>query len=194
MLLMYFLLSRTVRVWFVPAQMATHSVSKRSHVAGIHPFDSVISNRVAIPMHIHSETPPGENQNLFVTLTVRTYVWIVPNWTLQQSATKSTERQVQQVAYQSELWVADPSGHCGEFSNHDSRAHQPGLSERLCAPTLLEKSVSSDADPYPKQVKILFDHPPKRGFRTKMSSFSVPWGFVLANLFTKWDFHHDISF
>ena len=32
-------------------------------------------------LHFHSETPPGENQNLFATLTVRTYVWIVPNWT-----------------------------------------------------------------------------------------------------------------
>ena len=27
----------------------------------------------------HSETPQGESQNLFATLTVRTYVWIVPN-------------------------------------------------------------------------------------------------------------------
>ena len=42
----------------------------------------------------HSETPPGENQNLFATLTVRTYVWIVPNWTLQQSMAKSTGRRV----------------------------------------------------------------------------------------------------
>ena len=41
-----------------------------------------------------SETPPGENQNLFATRTVRTYVWIVPNWTLQQSMAISTERQV----------------------------------------------------------------------------------------------------
>ena len=32
-----------------------------------------------------SETPPGENQNLFAKITVRTYVWIVPDWTLQQS-------------------------------------------------------------------------------------------------------------
>ena len=51
----------------------------------------------------HSETPPGENQNLFATLTVCTYVWIVPNWTLQQSTAISTERQVQQIAYQSKL-------------------------------------------------------------------------------------------
>ena len=33
----------------------------------------------------HSETPPGENQNLFAGLTVRTYVWIIPDWTLLQS-------------------------------------------------------------------------------------------------------------
>ena len=53
--------------------------------------------------YTHSETPPGENQNLFARLTVRTYVWIVPDWTLQQSMAKSTERQVQQVAYQGKL-------------------------------------------------------------------------------------------
>ena len=51
----------------------------------------------------HSETPPGENQNLFARLTVRTYVWIVPDWTLQQSMAKRTERQVQQIAYQGKL-------------------------------------------------------------------------------------------
>ena len=34
---------------------------------------------------------------------VRTYVWIVPNWTSQQSTAKSTERQGQQIAYQSKL-------------------------------------------------------------------------------------------
>ena len=54
----------------------------------------------------HSETPPGENQNLFATLTVRTYVWIVPNWALQQSTAKSTDRQVQEIAYQVKLWVS----------------------------------------------------------------------------------------
>ena len=42
----------------------------------------------------YSETPPGKNQNLFATLTVRTYVWIVPNWTLQQSLGKSMEPRV----------------------------------------------------------------------------------------------------
>ena len=41
---------------------------------------------------VHSETPPGENRNLFARLTVRTYVWIFPDWTLQQSMAKSTER------------------------------------------------------------------------------------------------------
>ena len=30
----------------------------------------------------HSETLSGESQNLFATLTVRTYVWIVQHWTL----------------------------------------------------------------------------------------------------------------
>ena len=48
------------------------------------------SSPYACVCHLHSETPSGENQNLFATLTVRTYVRIVPNWTLQQS----TERQV----------------------------------------------------------------------------------------------------
>ena len=52
---------------------------------------------------LDSETPPGENQNLLARLTVRTYVWIVPDWTLQQSMAKSTERQVQQIAYQGKL-------------------------------------------------------------------------------------------
>ena len=47
----------------------------------------------------HSEIPPGENQNPFARLTVCTYVWIVPDRTLQQS----TERQVQQIAYQGKL-------------------------------------------------------------------------------------------
>ena len=58
----------------------------------------------------HSETPPGENQNLFVTLTVRTSVLIVPDWTLQQSMGKGTERRVRAVLYvgetQSLLWYA----------------------------------------------------------------------------------------
>ena len=52
-----------------------------------------------------SETLPaaGEDQNRFAKLTVRTYVWIVPNWTLQQSMAISTERRVQETAYQSKL-------------------------------------------------------------------------------------------
>ena len=58
----------------------------------------------------HSETAPGENQNLFARLTVRTYVWIVPDWTLQQSMAKSTERRVRDVSYvgeaQSLPWYA----------------------------------------------------------------------------------------
>ena len=58
----------------------------------------------------HSETPTGENQNIFVTLTVRTYVWIGPDWTFQQSLGKSTERQVWAVSYvgenQGSLWCA----------------------------------------------------------------------------------------
>ena len=56
-----------------------------------------------VRLNFHSKTPPGENQIFFVTLTVRTYVWIVPNWTLQQSTAKSTDRQVQQIVYQSKL-------------------------------------------------------------------------------------------
>ena len=51
----------------------------------------------------HSETPPGEIQILFARLTVRTYVWIVPDWTLQQSTAKSTELQVQEIAYKDKL-------------------------------------------------------------------------------------------
>ena len=51
----------------------------------------------------HSETPPGKKQNLFARLTVCTYVWIVQDWTLQQSMAKSTGRQVQQIAYQGKL-------------------------------------------------------------------------------------------
>ena len=35
--------------------------------------------------YLHMEKPPGEIQELFATRTVRTYVRIVPNWTLQQS-------------------------------------------------------------------------------------------------------------
>ena len=56
--------------------------------------------------YIHSETPPVENQDLFARLTVCTYVWIVPDWTLQQRMAKSTERQGQQIAYQGKLWVS----------------------------------------------------------------------------------------
>ena len=58
----------------------------------------------------HSETPPGENQNLFETLTVRVYVWSILNWTLQQSMTISTERRVLDLSYlgetQSLPWYA----------------------------------------------------------------------------------------
>ena len=54
----------------------------------------------------HSETPPAENKGLFAALTGRTYAWIVPNWTLQQKLAISTERQVQQIAYQRKLWVS----------------------------------------------------------------------------------------
>ena len=49
--------------------------------------------------HRHREAPPGKTQNMFATLTVRTYVWIVPDWTLQQSLAKSTERRVRDVSY-----------------------------------------------------------------------------------------------
>ena len=60
--------------------------------------------------YLHSETPPGENQNLFARLTVRTYVWIVPDWTLQQSMAKSAKRRVRAVSYlgetQSLPWYA----------------------------------------------------------------------------------------
>ena len=52
-----------------------------------------VSLCVHVRISIYSETLPGENQNLFATLTVRTYVRIVPNWK-QQSLGKSTERQV----------------------------------------------------------------------------------------------------
>ena len=55
---------------------------------------------------LHSETPPGKNQNIFARRTVCTYVWIVPDWTLKQSMAKSTERQVLQIAYQGKLWVS----------------------------------------------------------------------------------------
>ena len=51
----------------------------------------------------NNETSPCENQNLFTSLTMRTYVWIVPNWTLQQSMAIVTERQVQKIAYQCKL-------------------------------------------------------------------------------------------
>ena len=57
----------------------------------------------AFPHAKHSEKPPGKNQNLFATLTVHTYVWIVPDWTLQQNMAKSTERQVKEIAYQGKL-------------------------------------------------------------------------------------------
>ena len=42
----------------------------------------------------HNKAPPGENQTIFATLTVLTYVWIVPDLTLQRSVPKSTERRV----------------------------------------------------------------------------------------------------
>ena len=46
-----------------------------------------------------------KSKNLFATLMVRMYVWIVPNWNLQQSMAKSMEHQVQQIAYQSKLYT-----------------------------------------------------------------------------------------
>ena len=68
--------------------------------------DGNIQKGADLPQRIyHSETPPGENQNLFARLTVR----IIPTYgssqdlTLQQSMAKSTERQVQQIAYQGKL-------------------------------------------------------------------------------------------
>ena len=51
----------------------------------------------------HGERLPGENKILFATLTVRSYVWIVQNWNLQQSMAMSTERQVQQKHRQNSL-------------------------------------------------------------------------------------------
>ena len=80
-----------------------HNQARARHDAFV--CDGVFQSswHIRIAWHIHSETPPGENQNLFARLTVRTYVWIVPDWTLQQSVAKSTERQVQQVAYQGKL-------------------------------------------------------------------------------------------
>ena len=63
---------------------------------------------VLVLVCLHSETPPDENQNLFATLTVRTDVWIVLNWTLQQSMAISMQRRAQVVSYlgetQSLLW------------------------------------------------------------------------------------------
>ena len=52
---------------------------------------------VVFPKNVdyHRETPPAEYQTLLATLSVRAYVWIVPNWTLQQSLAISAERQVQ---------------------------------------------------------------------------------------------------
>ena len=43
----------------------------------------------------HSKAPPGESQNLFATLTVRIYVWIVPNWTLERSSGVSLLKKLQ---------------------------------------------------------------------------------------------------
>ena len=60
----------------------------------------------AMGVLMHSKTQPGEILNLFVTLTVRTSVWIVLNWTFQQSMAIGTERQVQRIAYRGKLWVS----------------------------------------------------------------------------------------
>ena len=43
--------------------------------------------------------PPSENRNIFATHTVRAYVWIVSNWSLQQSLDKSTESRDRVVLY-----------------------------------------------------------------------------------------------
>ena len=68
-------------------------------------FDTCIKFRSS-----HIETSPGENENLFATLTVSTYVWIVINWTFQQSLGKSTERRVWHVSHLGEtqglVWYA----------------------------------------------------------------------------------------
>ena len=77
-----------------------HATSKkRKYICSAH-YDKQHTLAKMVDLSLHSETPSGENQNLFARLMVRTYVWIVPDWTLQQSMAKSTERQVQKIAYQ----------------------------------------------------------------------------------------------
>ena len=85
------------RVPLLTSASVRHSACQRSAI------DSAAPQVMRPKAPLHSETPPGENQNLFATLTVRTYIWVVPNWTLQQSMSVSTERQERQIAYQSKL-------------------------------------------------------------------------------------------
>ena len=59
----------------------------------------VRNERYRPPDTTHSETQASKVQNLVAILTVRTYVWIVPNWVLQQSMAKSTGRRVRAVSY-----------------------------------------------------------------------------------------------
>ena len=80
--------------------------SRRSSCANDPPILGAGQSRTRNLHKESSETPPGEEKNLLATLTVRAYVWIVTNWTLQQKMAIRTECQVQLIAYQAKLFVA----------------------------------------------------------------------------------------
>ena len=75
-------------------------LKSRSRTANSHIFFSSLFKRefkVSWCIQYHSVTRPGEKQTLFATLTVRTSVWIFPNWTLQQSMSMCTRNCVDEL-------------------------------------------------------------------------------------------------
>ena len=79
----------SVSLIFVPAVYAPN------HLVTYH-MKHLRTSRMALNFGLLNRS---ENQNIFARLTVRAYVWIVQDWTLQQSIAKSTERQVRAVSY-----------------------------------------------------------------------------------------------
>ena len=47
------------------------------NVVGASEFMHIVEEETCGVGHLRSETTPGEDQNLFATLTVRTYVWLL---------------------------------------------------------------------------------------------------------------------
>ena len=85
----------------------------------------------------HSETPPGENQNLFATITVLTYLYvcIFPNWNLQQSMTLSTDSKLHTKA-NSEFHQRFSLPPHARMSVEREASHQSSETSEICVSTV----------------------------------------------------------